>query len=32
MDFWEWGVFFVDGVKVKLHPSTECSLDMMKEG
>ena len=31
-DFWEGAVFFVDGVEVKLHPSTGRRLDMTKEG
>ena len=31
-DFREGAVFFVDSVEVELHPSTERSLDMAKEG
>ena len=32
VESWERMVFFVDGIEVKLHPSTKCSLDMTKEG
>ena len=31
-DILEQAVFFVDGIKIKLHPSTECSLDTTREG
>ena len=31
-NFLEQAVFFIDGIKVKLHPSTEHSLDMTREG
>ena len=31
-DILEQAVFFIDGIKIKLHPSTERSVDTTREG